>query len=365
MSRVCRDCTTGAGWGEANLLATISEDTGAGIASTMREVAKGVKAVTNGKTRLLAMGCRGTGGTMRVVHTIILCLLSVLLGVAQDSAGAKARPSPAETRPTTLSQEQIRELIRQAAEKDLENDKKQRNYTYIERQEMHHLDGKGQVKSTETETYDVMEIYGEQVQKLIAKNDKPLSAKDAQKEDEKIQKLIDKRKNESESDRKKRLEKKEKEREDERQFVKEVADAYNFKFVGIESLNGRDNYVIDSDPKPGYQPVRKEAKILPKMRFRVWIDRADSQVAKLDVECIDTLSFGLFLARLHKGSRVTLENVRVNDEVWLQQHVAVKVDARLALLKEFNIDVDVSDRDYKKFRTDTKVVPIGELKANP
>ena len=214
------------------------------------------------------------------------------------------------------------------------------------------------MKSTETKTYDVMEIYGEQVQKLIAKDDKPLSAKDAQKEDEKIQKLIDKRKNESDADRKKRLEKEEKEREDERQFVREVADAYNFKFVGIEKLDGRDNYVIDGDPKPGYQPVHKEAKILPKLRFRVWIDKTDSQMKKLDVEFIDTVSFGLFLARLHKGSRVIVENTRVNDEVWLQQHVAVKVDVRLALLKNFDVEVDVSDRDYKKFRTDTKIVPV-------
>jgi hypothetical protein len=255
-------------------------------------------------------------------------------------------------------------LIRLSADKDLENGKKQRDYTYVERQEERKLDGKGQVKSTETKTYDVMEIYGEQVQKQIAKDDKPLSVKDAQKEDEKIQKLIDKRKNESEGDRKKRLEKEEKEREDERQFVREVADAYNFKFVGIEKLEGRDNYVIDGEPKPGYQPVRKEAKILPKTRFRVWIDKDDSQMKKLDVEFIDTVSFGLFLARLHKGSRVVIEQTRVNDEVWLQQHIALKVDARIALLKEFDIEVDVSDRDYKKFRADTKIVPIGEPREN-
>ena len=56
-----------------------------------------------------------------------------------------------------------------------------------------------------------------------------------------------------------------------------------------------------------------------------------------------------------------LEQVRVNDEVWLQQHVAVKVDARIALLKDFDIEVDVSDRDYKKFRTDSKIVGVGEM----
>jgi len=327
---------------------------------------------------------------MSAFRSLIFLLLAVTLGIAQDNVSAKpsdpappsstkpsdsstkskaeptsnAEPTDSSAAPTTLSQEQIRDLIRLSADKDLENDKKLRDYTYVERQEERRLDGKGQVKSTETKTYDVMEIYGEQVQKQIAKDDKPLSAKDAQKEDEKIQKLIDKRDSESESGRKKRLEKEEKEREDERQFVREVADAYNFKFVGIQKLEGRDNYVIDGDPKPGYQPVRKEAKILPKTRFRVWIDKDDSQMKKLDVQFIDTVSFGLFLARLHKGSRVVIEQTRVNDEVWLQQHIAVKVDARIALLKDFNVDVDVTDHDYKKFRTDTKIVPMGELRED-
>ena len=268
--------------------------------------------------------------------------------IAQDHAAA------------TLTQEQIRDLIRRSADNDLENQKKERDYTYVERQETRQLNGKGQVKSTETETYDVMEIYGEQVQKLVAKNGKPLSDKDARKEDEKIQKLIDKRKNESDSDRKKRLAKEEKEREEDRQFVREVADAFDFRFVGTELLDGRDNYVIDGVPKPGYKPVHKHADILAKLRFRLWIDRDDAQMKKLDVQFIDTVSFGLLLARLHKGSRLIIENTRVNNEVWLQQHVAVKVDARVALLKNFDVEVDISDRDYKKFRTDTRIMPVAD-----
>jgi len=291
-------------------------------------------------------------------------LITLVLAAATAGGQQAVAPTPATPDQPTLSQDQIRDLIRVCADNDLANDKKQRDYTYVERQETRRLDGKGQVKSTETETYDVMEIYGEQVQKLIAKNDKPLSAKDAQKEDDKIQKLIDKREKESPQDREKRRKKEEKDREDELQFVREVADAFNFHFVGIEKLNGRDNYVIDADPKPGYKPVRKEAKILPKLRGRLWIDQADSQIAKADVQVIDTVSFGLFLARLHKGSRVMFENTRVNHEVWLQQHVAVTADVRLALLKDFNVDWDATDRDYKKFRTDTKIVPLGDLPAS-
>ncbi len=301
---------------------------------------------------------------MKPMRLLCFALGLALSVVAVGQEPAPPRPIPAESKkplPVTLSEDQIRDLIRQSADNDLENDKKQRNYTYVERVEERRLDGKGQVKSTEVKTYDVMEIYGEQVQKLTAKDDKPLSEKDARKEDEKIQKLIDKRKNESDDDRRKRLEKEEKEREQGRQFVKEIADAYNFKFAGIESLDGRDNYVIDCDPKPGYEPHMKEAKFLSKARGRVWIDKEDRQMKKLDVLFIDTVSYGLFLARIHKGSRVVVETVRVNDEVWLQKHVAVKIDVRVALLKNLNVEVDVADSNYKKFRTTTKITPLGEV----
>jgi hypothetical protein len=263
--------------------------------------------------------------------------------------------------PSTLTQDQIKELIRQAAEKDIENDKKQRDYTYIQREEQHRLDGKGQIKSTEIKTYEVLEVYGEPVERLISKDDKPLSTKDSAKEEEKIQKIIDKRKNESDSDREKRLKKEEKEREEGRQFIREVNEAYNFHLAGFEQLGGRDAYLIDAEPRPGFEPHLKDAKFLPKFKFRVWIDKAESQWVKLDAQCIDTVSLGLFLARFHKGSRILVETTRVNDEVWLPQHVAVKVDVRLALLKNFNIDEDVTYRDYKKFRTSTKIIGIGEV----
>jgi hypothetical protein len=270
-------------------------------------------------------------------------------------------PSPSATATPPLSPDQIRGLIRQVADKDMENDKKQSAYTYIQREEEHKLDGDGKVKSSEAKTQEIMVLYGEQVQRLIAKDDKPLSEKDASKEEERIQKLTDKRKNESEEQRRKRLEKEEKDREDARKFVSEVADAYNFRLIGMESLDGRETYVIDAEPRPDFQPHSKEAKVLTKFRFRAWIDQAESQWVKLDAECIDTVSLGWFLARVHKGSRLLIDQTRINDEVWLPRHVAIKVDVRVALLKNFNVEADVTYRDYKKFRTDTKIVPVGEL----
>ena len=252
--------------------------------------------------------------------------------------------------------------FRVVADRDIENDKRLRNYTLTsERDNEHRLDGKGQVKSTELKTYEVMELYGEQVRRLIEKDDKPLDAKDAAKEEEKIQKVIDKRKNESDEARRKREDKEEKDREEDRKFVREVADAYNFKLVGTELVAGREAWVIDGEPRPDFVPHMKESKFLTKFRGRVWIDQRDLQLAKMDMECLDTISWGLFLARFRKGSRFMLEQTRVNDEVWLPRQLTAKVDVRLALLKNFNVDIEQSFRDYKKFRATSRVLAVEEI----
>jgi hypothetical protein len=106
----------------------------------------------------------------------------------------------------------------------------------------------------------------------------------------------------------------------------------------------------------------KEAKFLTKFRGRVWVDKSDLQLSKMDVEAVDTVSLGWVLARIHKGAHIMFEQTRVNDEVWLPAHVSFKFDARIALLKGYNIDGDQTFRDYKKFRTDTKILGYGELK---
>jgi hypothetical protein len=312
---------------------------------------------------------KAPGLTFFSAIVVLSILLRALPAFGQQDQSAEGAPPRTASLPDLkpdangkLSQEQMQKLFRVVADKDLENDKRLRDYTYIERDEEHKLDGKGQVKSIEVKTYDVMEIYGEQVQRLIEKNDKPLDTKEAAKEEEKIQKVIDKRKNESESARRKREQKEEKDREEGRKFVLEVADAFSFHLMGTESLGGRDAWVIEAEPRPGYAPHMKEAKFLPKFHGRVWIDKNDAQLAKLDVECIDTVSLGWFLARVHKGSRIVVEQTRLNDEVWLPEHISVKVDVRVALLKEYNVGMEQTYHDYKKFRASARIIAVGDVK---
>jgi hypothetical protein len=305
----------------------------------------------------------------------ILVLCAAALACAQNTIAPEPRAEPvpptlASAKPASLSlpsapgllsQDQMKELIQKVVANDLANDKKQRDYTYIERDVENSLDGKGNTKSTETKTYEVLQVYGEQVQRLIEKDDKPISDKEAAKEEEKIQKLIDKRRNESEKDRRKRAEREEKDHAEGRQFEREIADAYNFTLLGTELVGGRETWAITAEPRPGFVPHMKYANFLPKFHGRVWIDKADLQLAKMDVECLDTVSWGLFLARFHRGSHFMIEQTRVNNEVWLPRQLEFKIDLRLALLKNFKVDAEQTFRDYKKFRTDAKIVGIGEI----
>ena len=267
-----------------------------------------------------------------------------------------AAPLRAQDQPDAMA------LIRKAVENDKANDKKAREYMYTEREETRKKDGKG--FKTEIQTREVFYLYGDEVKRLIAKDDKPLSDKDARKEEERIARLVEKKKNQSDSERRKHEERAQKDREEERKFLEEVARAYDFTLRGVESVGGRDAWAISAEPRRDFKPQSREAKILPKLRFRAWIDKQETEWVRVEAEVIDNITFGVFLARLDKGAHLTFEQARVNDEIWLPQHVNVAADARF-LFKHFDISSDVTYRDYRKFRTEAKITGVVDPNVPP
>lgn len=298
----------------------------------------------------------------KVLPLAVLLLVAGALALAQDVN--PPRTSPAQSDATTDAEKRElampltndpQEIMRRAVQKDIFNWEEAKDYTYLERSQEDALDGNGRVKSSKSETNEILVLYGEPFERLVAKDDKPLSEKEKKKQDEEFEKETRKRENETPEERQKRLQKYEKEREDGRAFVREIIDAYAFTLVGTEVLNGRATWVIDGTPRPGFEGKRRESKILPKIKPRFWIDQQDYSWTKLRAEFTDTVSIGWVVARLHKGSQFEIQQVRVNDEVWLPQRIDLKLDARVALLKGINENVHVTYKDYRKFRTDTKI----------
>jgi hypothetical protein len=250
-----------------------------------------------------------------------------------------------------------REIVRRSVEVDHHNFERAKNYTCTQREVLKHLDKHGSVKSTETKTWDINFYYGEEYARLVQLDDKPLSAKEQQKEEEKLDKFLAKRKKEDEQDREKRRAKEEKDRQEGRAFVRDVANAYDFRLVGSERVSGEDTWVIEATPRPDFKPTQPHADILKKVKGRIWIEKKDYNWVKVEAEAIDTISFGLFLFRIHPGSHFVLETTHVNNELWALKRLYINGGARVALLKnEFAEQEDVFS-NYKKFSTSITILP--------
>lgn len=283
-----------------------------------------------------------------VVYISLLLFLSTAL-MAQEPAPATAPDLPPTNDP--------REIVKRSVEIDHRTMELARNYTCQQREVEKHLDSHGKVKSTEVKTWDITVLYGEPYSRLIKKNDQPLSEKEEKKEEEKQDKYVAERKNESEEQRHKREAKQKKEREEGRAFLRDVENAYDFRMVGEERVDGRPAWVLEATPRKGFQPTQPHADILPKLKGRIWIDKQDYDWVKAEAEAIDTISFGLFLARVHRGSHFSFEQVRLNDEVWLLRRFYINASARVLVFKNMGIEQEDTFSNYKKFKTGTKILP--------
>lgn len=266
----------------------------------------------------------------------------------------QAIPAPAQTEPDVLA------IVRKSVERDWSNYSRARDYTYVQRAETRKLDGKGAVTGVESKTWDVIMIGERPYRKLIAEDDKPLDEKQTRKAATEFEKAIRKNQGLSESEIRKRAERQRKDEEESRRFLREIPEAFDFELVRRDVLDAMPVWMIRAEPKPGYRPRLKDARILTKFRGVIWIDEREHQWVKVEAEVIDTVSFGLVLARLGKGTTLTFMQSRVNDEVWLPSAATTRINARLALLKTYRAEVDVRWRDYKKFRTESRVVAVGE-----
>jgi len=248
------------------------------------------------------------------------------------------------------------EIVRKSVDRDANNFARIKNYTFIEREEDRDVDSKGKVKKTESETAEVLILMGRPYARTIAKNDKPLSEKEQQAEQRKLDREVAKRERESEGERGRY----ERDRAESRKFLQELPAAFNFKLLGTETLSGKPVWVIDATPKPGYKPRQERAKVLSRIHAKLWIDQTEYQWVKMEAEALDTLSFALNLIRVAPGAKLHFEQVRVNDEVWLPSLFSVQGSVRVAYVKKLAGGMDVTYRDYRKFQSDSKLVTAGD-----
>ena len=60
--------------------------------------------------------------------------------------------------------------------------------------------------------------------------------------------------------------------------MRDMADAFRFRLVKEEKLDGRDVYEFEAAPKPGYVPRTRETRVLLGMRGTLWVEQGNLPV---------------------------------------------------------------------------------------
>jgi hypothetical protein len=257
---------------------------------------------------------------------------------------------------TLTAAQDPREIVRRSVQLMDHNLALARNYTFLERSETRELDAAAHVQTRKILLYDVTMLEGSPYRRLVGKDDHGLSPEEERIEQKKLADSIAQRRKETPAERARRIADWERKRQREREPLDEVPDAFNFQIAGEGRIDGRDAWIIEGTPRPGYHARSSLAKLFTKCRGKIWIDKADYQWVKTEAEVTDNISWGLFVARLSKGARLDVQMTRVNDEVWLPKRFEVKCSARVALVKKYNIESDTSFSNYRKFQVESRVV---------
>lgn len=248
-----------------------------------------------------------------------------------------------------------KELVRRSIEQEQLGWVRMQDYTWQANSVERHFDSHDKVESTKRETWETLILNGEPYRRMLERDGKPLSAEERRNEQEKLDRETKKLEKQTPAEKQRRLEQANDRRKRDFAFLSEIPDLFDLKLEGESIVDGKPVWIVSGAPRPGAQPKSHDAKLLLKVRGRMWIDKATDQWVKVEAETTAVISWGLFLARLAPGARMVFEQTPVND-LWLPKRLFVSGSGRVALLKHLIQDEEIRWSNYKKFSVESKIV---------
>ena len=132
-----------------------------------------------------------------------------------------------------------------------------------------------------------------------------------------------------------------------KEFLEEVLQAFDFQLVGDEVFDDRPAYVLQVTPRVGYHPHGKYGKLLSRVGGKLWVDKLDFGWIRFDGQVTDSFVVDLFVARVQRGARLVLEQMPVGDSVWLPKRIELRAGARVLFVKNVDVDRILTYSDYR------------------
>jgi hypothetical protein len=182
------------------------------------------------------------------------------------------------------------------------------------------------VDATETRSFEVYPLAGEQFYETVRRDGKPLSAADLRKEEKRKREFLEKA-------RKKASGKGQSGEDDsEFEFDRELVSRYQAEVTGTEQIGGRTAYVVRFEPKPGPLPVRRRTDhALNRSHGRLWIDSTDFVVLQVEFELLEPVRmWGGILGSLSRLSgRLTM--TELGGGAWHYKSLDIHMKGRVVL----------------------------------
>ena len=212
-------------------------------------------------------------------------------------------------------------------------------YVYKERDEDRRLDPDGRVRSQDVDDSIIILVGEAPFEQLVKRNGRPPSAEEKRKQDEKLASL----QRETPQQRAARL----REQRENRSFIREVPEGFDFQLIGEEVINGRPAYVLRATPRAGYRANGKYGKLMSKVQGKLWVDKQDFGWVKIEGEVTQPFSLGLFLARVLRGSHITMEQSSFDDGIWLPKRIELRASTKILFVKSYDINRILTYSDYQ------------------
>jgi hypothetical protein len=295
----------------------------------------------------------------RAVLKMLLWTVPAVLGATRPLCQT-ALPSPKAEEQQTIGRPlpDIPKLMHEVEDRQRTAEAVEKDYIYHSVETEQQVDGHGGIKKTEVKEYDVFWIDGVPVRKLVKKDGKELSADEAKKESERIDKEAAKARERREKEEAKG--KQTDPRGNDEVTVSRLLELGSFTNPRRVALDGRDTIVVDYNGDPNAKTKNSFENVIRDMTGTVWVDEQDRTIAQLQGHFVDNFKMGGgLLVSIQKGTNFSLRQTRVNGEVWLPAHIEGRGEARAFLFFKFNGSLNVVDSDYRKFKTTSTIVSVG------
>jgi hypothetical protein len=248
------------------------------------------------------------------------------------------------------------DLVRRSIAQDQLDWVRMKDYTWRASSVEKRLDSHGKVESTKREAWETLMLDGQPYRRTVERDGKPLTADEQRNAQEKLDKETRKLSAESDTEKRRRMQDAEKRRRREFAFLSEIPDLFDLKFEGESTIDGRPVWIVSGSPRAGAKAKSSDARMLLKVRGRMWIDKATFQWARVEAETTDTISWGLFLARLSPGAKLVFEQAEVNSEAWFPKRLVMSGSGRIGLVKRLAQDTVIEWSNYRKFSVNSRIV---------